>query len=338
VGQEVIVDFLNGDPDQPIITGRTYHAANRAPGDLPGTKTQMAIRSQTYKGNGYNELMFEDQTGQELLSMHAQKDMKTVVLNSQFYNVQRDREKCIGNDQRLSVGRDDTIVVERDRHTTIKGGWHLDVKTHREEYSQANFHNEIAGDYSRLTEGKETILTGKENTTQAKKIILKGNEKIDIYGPMGRITIDDKGITLDAPVINLCGIVKITPPTANVLAKMNNAGQSFTDSEINQSAFTENTENTESQPPENDNPNSDIPPPQDDGDDEDENAPYQLRFQLTDDEHKPFITKNYIAFLKDGSTTSSTTDSQGYTEIFQAEEVENIHIDVILDNNQKDIL
>ncbi|RJT28739.1 type VI secretion system tip protein TssI/VgrG, partial [Rahnella woolbedingensis] len=82
VGQEVIVDFLNGDPDQPIITGRTYHAINRSPGDLPGTKTQMAIRSQTYKGSGYNELMFEDATAQELLSIHAQKDMKTKVLNN----------------------------------------------------------------------------------------------------------------------------------------------------------------------------------------------------------------------------------------------------------------
>ncbi len=50
VGQEVIVDFLNGDPDQPIIMGRTYHQDNRSPGSLPGTKTQMAIRSKTYKG------------------------------------------------------------------------------------------------------------------------------------------------------------------------------------------------------------------------------------------------------------------------------------------------
>ena len=54
VGQEVIVDFLNGDPDQPIIMGRTYHQNNRSPGSLPGTKTQMAIRSKTYKGSGFN--------------------------------------------------------------------------------------------------------------------------------------------------------------------------------------------------------------------------------------------------------------------------------------------
>ncbi|MEA0566295.1 phage baseplate assembly protein V, partial [Escherichia coli] len=65
VGQEVIVDFLNGDPDQPIIMGRTYHHENRTPGSLPGTKTQMTIRSKTYKGSGFNELKFDDATGKE---------------------------------------------------------------------------------------------------------------------------------------------------------------------------------------------------------------------------------------------------------------------------------
>ncbi len=65
VGQEVIVDFLNGDPDQPIIMGRTYHQENRTPGSLPGTKTQMTIRSKTYKGSGFNELKFDDATGKE---------------------------------------------------------------------------------------------------------------------------------------------------------------------------------------------------------------------------------------------------------------------------------
>lgn len=81
VGQEVIVDFLNGDPDQPIIMGRTYHQDNRSPGSLPGTKTQMTIRSKTYKGSGFNELRFEDATGQEQVYIHAQKNMDTEVLN-----------------------------------------------------------------------------------------------------------------------------------------------------------------------------------------------------------------------------------------------------------------
>ncbi len=81
VGQEVIVDFLNGDPDQPIIMGRTYHQENRTPGSLPGTKTQMTIRSKTYMGSGFNELKFDDATGREQVYIHAQKNMDTLPKN-----------------------------------------------------------------------------------------------------------------------------------------------------------------------------------------------------------------------------------------------------------------
>ncbi|MGC0677507.1 type VI secretion system tip protein TssI/VgrG, partial [Escherichia coli] len=87
VGQEVIVDFLNGDPDQPIIMGRTYHQENRTPGSLPGTKTQMTIRSKTYKGSGFNELKFDDATGKEQVYIHAQKNMNTEVLNNRTTDV-----------------------------------------------------------------------------------------------------------------------------------------------------------------------------------------------------------------------------------------------------------
>ncbi|MFG1173024.1 type VI secretion system tip protein VgrG, partial [Erwiniaceae bacterium CAU 1747] len=88
IGQEVVVDFLHGDPDQPIVTGRTYHASNVPPGSLPGSKTQMAFRSKTHKGQGYNELLFEDATGAERLSLHAQKDMTTLVKNDQSLTVE----------------------------------------------------------------------------------------------------------------------------------------------------------------------------------------------------------------------------------------------------------
>ncbi|EDV0262039.1 hypothetical protein YM80_002646, partial [Salmonella enterica subsp. salamae] len=95
VGQEVIVDFLNGDPDQPIITGRTYHEDNRSPGSLPGTKTQMTIRSKTYRGSGFNELRFEDATGKEQVYIHAQKNMDTEVLNNRTTDVKVDHTESI---------------------------------------------------------------------------------------------------------------------------------------------------------------------------------------------------------------------------------------------------
>ncbi|WP_318466919.1 type VI secretion system tip protein TssI/VgrG, partial [Photobacterium leiognathi] len=65
VGHEVIVSFLDGDPDQPIITGRTYNATHQPPYSLPGNKTRTVLRTATHQGEGYNELRFEDQAGKE---------------------------------------------------------------------------------------------------------------------------------------------------------------------------------------------------------------------------------------------------------------------------------
>ncbi|WP_244580786.1 type VI secretion system tip protein TssI/VgrG, partial [Escherichia coli] len=113
VGQEVIVDFLNGDPDQPIIMGRTYHEDNRSPGSLPGTKTQMTIRSKTYKGSGFNELRFEDATDKEEIYLHAQKNMQVVVLNS--------KDKRVNYDRTVSIGHDESLVVANDRKVTVEG-------------------------------------------------------------------------------------------------------------------------------------------------------------------------------------------------------------------------
>lgn len=129
VGQEVIVDFLNGDPDQPIIMGRTYHADNPPPGGLPGTKTQMAIRSKTYKGSGYNELMFEDKTGQELLSMHAQKDMKTTVLNDQGTAIIRNQSLVVGNNRLKVVTANEDVKIDGHQLLNIRQFQEVNVKT-----------------------------------------------------------------------------------------------------------------------------------------------------------------------------------------------------------------
>nr|WP_244183455.1 type VI secretion system tip protein VgrG [Xenorhabdus kozodoii] len=113
IGQEVVVDFLHGDPDQPIVTGRTYHASNIPPGALPGSKTQMAFRSKTHKGEGYNELLFEDAKGSERLALHAQKDMSTEVLNDRSTRVVHDHTESVGNNQ--------VISVRKDRHKEVIG-------------------------------------------------------------------------------------------------------------------------------------------------------------------------------------------------------------------------
>jgi type VI secretion system secreted protein VgrG len=118
VGQEVI-DFLNGDPDQPIIMGRTYHQDNRSPGSLPGTKTQMTIRSKTYKGGGFNELRFEDATGNEQVYIHAQKNMDTEVLNNRTTDVKVDHTETIGANQVITVKQNQLQTVVQNQQETI---------------------------------------------------------------------------------------------------------------------------------------------------------------------------------------------------------------------------
>lgn len=119
VGQEVIVDFLNGDPDQPIIMGRTYHQENRSPGSLPGTKTQMTIRSKTYKGSGYNELMFEDATGKERVYIHAQKNMNTEVLHNRTTDVTNNHAETIGNNQVIAVANNQIQTIGANQVETV---------------------------------------------------------------------------------------------------------------------------------------------------------------------------------------------------------------------------
>ncbi|MER8367642.1 type VI secretion system tip protein TssI/VgrG [Mesorhizobium sp. M1378] len=105
IGQEVIVDFIEGDPDLPIITGRVYNAAQMPPYGLPGNATQSGWKSDSSKGGGgYNELMFEDKAGSELVNFQAQKDHHLLIKHDRNKLVQHDQSDRIDHDAKHSVG------------------------------------------------------------------------------------------------------------------------------------------------------------------------------------------------------------------------------------------
>lgn len=105
IGQEVIVDFIEGDPDLPIITGRVYNASQMPPYGLPGSATQSGWKSNSSKGGGgYNELMFEDKAGSELVNFQAQKDHNLLIKNDRTKLVQHDQSDRIDNNAKHSVG------------------------------------------------------------------------------------------------------------------------------------------------------------------------------------------------------------------------------------------
>ena len=123
IDQEVIVDFIEGDPDLPIITGRVYNAAQMPPYGLPGNATQSGVKSNSSKGGGgYNELMFEDKAGSELVNFQAQKDHKLLIKHDRTKLVQHDQSDRIDHDARHSVGHN--LDEDVGNNKTVKVGVH----------------------------------------------------------------------------------------------------------------------------------------------------------------------------------------------------------------------
>ena len=132
IGQEVIVDFLNGDPDYPIITGRVYNAMQTVPWDLPANKTMSGIKTRSSQagtsGDGLkdspgtaNVLRFEDKAGEEQLWLHAQKDQLTEVEHDEDKWVGNDRRKVIDRDEFNTIHRDRTEIVDRNEKINVHG-------------------------------------------------------------------------------------------------------------------------------------------------------------------------------------------------------------------------
>ncbi|WP_459207670.1 type VI secretion system Vgr family protein [Pseudomonas sp. MLB6B] len=122
IGQDVIIHYVNGDPDQPMITGRTYCGDQLPPYDLPAHKTRMTLKSQTHKGEGFNELRFEDELGREEVFIHAQKDQNTQVNNDQSLSVGADRTQQVGQDEHIAIGRNRLRVVKANDTLKVGGG------------------------------------------------------------------------------------------------------------------------------------------------------------------------------------------------------------------------
>ncbi|MCE4114467.1 type VI secretion system tip protein TssI/VgrG, partial [Yersinia pseudotuberculosis] len=196
IGQEVVVDFLHGDPDQPIVTGRTYHANNIPPGSLPASKTQMAFRSKTHKGEGYNEMRFEDAKGGEGLFMHAQKDMSTTVKDNQTTTVEK------GN-QTVTVEKGDrTVTVATGNETTdiTQGSLTETIKVRRStcaNFIQVKAEGDAPGTQLYTATEQIKFVVGKSSITlNPDSIILQ-------FSGSTSITLNAANIDAIAPLINL---------------------------------------------------------------------------------------------------------------------------------------
>ena len=184
-GQEVIVDFLEGDPDQPIITGRVYNAIEHVPFDLDPSagpekagplsaeatrrKTWAGFKSRSTPGNGHNELIFVDDDGKEEIYVRAQKDLNTLVEHDERRHVKHDRTTHVNHDEHTHIGNDKTTQVDKNFKETIDGTETRKVVGDVKEIYLANETRDITGNVTETVTGsyKLTATAGVTITTPA---------------------------------------------------------------------------------------------------------------------------------------------------------------------------
>ena len=188
IGHEVIVSFLDGDPDQPIITGRTHHATNTPPYALPEHKTRTTLKTKTHKGEGSNELRFEDEADQEQIYVHAQKDLDLLT--------EHNRTEVIKNDSHLTVGND--------RFSQIKGDDHCTVGGEKRESIGGDCSQSIGGTFHQ----KSARIIASEAGAQVHhkagaNVVLDAGAEITISAGGSFIKLDPSGVTLSGPGIKI---------------------------------------------------------------------------------------------------------------------------------------
>ncbi len=176
VGHEVVVQFLHGDPDRPIIVGAVHNGINSVPYALPKNKTRTTLRTKTSPGGkGFNELRFEDAKGHEEIFLHAQKDLNEKVLN----------------DHTAHIDGSETIKVGGSQSTTVQQ--HISVKT-----VEGNYKFEASKGKSDLTSQLDIHVK-----SVAGGIFVESPAKIELKVGSSTITIEPSGVTIKAPKVDV---------------------------------------------------------------------------------------------------------------------------------------
>ncbi|MHA7846914.1 type VI secretion system Vgr family protein [Serratia sp. D1N4] len=174
-GDEVIVDFINGDPDRPIITGRVFNEASMPPWELPAAATQMGFMSRSEDGTpeNSNALRFEDKAGSEQVLLHAERNMDTDIENEETHSVGSNRTKTVSGNETSHIKQDRTKSVDGNETSTIKGNETLSVSGNRAKT--------VTGDETASVQGART-----QTVDQNESLTVKADRSLTVQGADSR--------------------------------------------------------------------------------------------------------------------------------------------------------
>ncbi|MDB5950255.1 MAG: type secretion system tip protein VgrG, partial [Massilia sp.] len=201
IGMEVVVSFLEGDPDRPLVTGCVYNGDAMPPYPLPAEQTKSTIKTNSSKGgDGFNELRFEDKKGSEEIFVQAEKDYNRVVKNNdtlkvgfekadpgdQTIGIKNDRSMDVGHDHKEHVANDHTLTIDNNQAIKVKVDQKLDV----------------GGDQAVAIDGKQAVKVG---TT----IVIEAGTSIELKVGGSSIKIEAAKITLESVEIEIAADANI---------------------------------------------------------------------------------------------------------------------------------
>ncbi|WP_022665694.1 type VI secretion system Vgr family protein [Desulfospira joergensenii] len=197
IGHEVIVEFIEGNPDRPIVTGQVYHGVNTPPYSLPDEKTKTTFKSSSsLGGEGFNEIRFEDEAGEEQIFIHAQKNFDLRIGN--------DRYETVDNDRHLHVTNDKFETVENFRHETVTGDHmeeiesdrHLDVKGKEAKQVGGSKSLTVKGDVIEVFKAGHSEQTTGDYYLKAKNVVIEGMENITLSVGGSYIAVESGSIEI----------------------------------------------------------------------------------------------------------------------------------------------
>lgn len=197
IGQEVIVEYIEGDPDRPLITGRVYNGDSTVPYALPDNKTISTVKSNSSKGGGgFNEFRFEDKKGSENVFLYAQKDQNIQVVNDCFETIGHDRHLIVKNTQFEHIELDRNETVDGDHHEHVKGDRHLIIDGNEAKSVGKAFSLKVGGDVAEVFQGGHSEQVTNDYYLKATNIVIEGTTNVTIKVGQSYIAIEADGIKI----------------------------------------------------------------------------------------------------------------------------------------------